>query len=84
MGIKPFLIRLLLGLVVVYGIVTFVVMTMNITYFRLQEDHFDVIEGAVLLSREREEIAQLILLNEPIPAASLDRSQSGRYPPDVL
>ena len=80
MGIKPFLIRLLLGLVVVYGIVTFVVMAVNITFFRLQDEHFDAIEGAVLLSREREEIAQLIVLNEPIPVALLDRSPSGDIP----
>lgn len=66
MSIKTLLIRLILIIGGPFAIVTFVVMSINFAYFGMQDQYIEATEKFILISRDKEEVTQIITLNEPV------------------
>ena len=66
MSIKSLLIRLVLIIGGPFAIVTFVVMSINYAYFGMQDQYIEATEKFILISRDKEEVTQIITLNEPV------------------
>lgn len=67
MSIKTLLIRLVLIMGGLFAIVTFVVMSINYAYFGMQDQYIEATEQFALISRDKEEVRQIVTLNEPVP-----------------
>ena len=48
-----------------FAIATFVVMSINYAYFGMQDQYIEATEQFALISRDKEEVTQIITLNEP-------------------
>jgi signal transduction histidine kinase len=64
MNLKSLFLRILLIMGALYLIATFVVMSINLNYFEAQQRLFDASQKFMLLSRDKEELTQILALNE--------------------
>lgn len=64
MNLKSLFLRILLIMGALYLIATFVVMSINLNYFEAQQRLVDASQKFVLLSRDKEELTQILTLNE--------------------
>ena len=72
MTIKTLLIRLVLVMGGLFAIATFVVMSINFAFFGKQGQYIDATEQFALISRDKEEVTQVITLNEPVPDSRIE------------
>jgi signal transduction histidine kinase len=64
MNLKSLFLRILLIMGALYLIATFVVMSINLNYFEAQQRLVDASQKFMLLSRDKEELTQILALNE--------------------
>jgi PAS domain-containing protein len=72
MSIRSLLFRLGLMMVTLLALATFVVISINFYSFSIQEQHLKSAEQFVLISRDKEELTQIIALNDPIFDSQLE------------
>ena len=72
MSIKTLLIRLALIMGGLFAIATFVVMSINYAYFGMQDQYIEATEQFALISRDKEEVTQVITLNEPVADSRIE------------
>jgi len=72
MNLKSLFLRILLIMGSLYLIAIFVVMSINLNYFQAQQRLVEASEKFILLSRDKEEISQILALNEPLSDSYLD------------
>jgi len=66
MSIKTFLIRLACITGGLFATASFVVMSLNHAYFGMQDQYIEATQRFALISRDKEEVTQIIALNEPV------------------
>lgn len=72
MTIKTLLIRLVLVMGGLFAIAAFVVVSINFAFFGRQGQYIDATEQFALISRDKEEVTQVITLNEPVPDSRIE------------
>ncbi|UZP75501.1 PAS domain-containing protein [Candidatus Paraluminiphilus aquimaris] len=72
MNLKSLFLRILLIMGGLYLIATLVVMSINLNYFQAQQRLVEASEKFILLSRDKEELSQILALNEQLPDSHLD------------
>ena len=82
MNLKSLFLRILLIMGSLYLIATFVVMSINLNYFQAQQRLVEASEKFILLSRDKEELSQILALNERLPDRHLDILEKRSLPLD--
>ena len=82
MNLKSLFLRILLIMGSLYLIATFVVMSINLNYFQAQKRLVEASEKFILLSRDKEELSQILALNERLPDRHLDILEKRSLPLD--
>jgi len=67
MSIKTLLIRLAFIMGGLLATAALVVMSINYAYFGMQDQYIEATEQFALISRDKEEVTQIVTLNEPVP-----------------
>lgn len=72
MSVRSLLFRLGLMASALFALATFIVMSLNFNFFKIQEQHIKGAEQFVLISRDKEELTQIISLNDRILDSQLE------------
>lgn len=72
MSIKTLLIRLAFIMGGLLATAALVVMSINYAYFGMQDQYIEATEQFALISRDKEEVTQVITLNEPVPDSRIE------------
>ena len=80
MSIKTLLIRLVFIMGGLFAIATFVVMSINFAYFGMQDQYFEATEQFALISRDKEEVTQIVTLNEPVSDSRIESMRMRSLP----
>ena len=63
-----------------FAIATFVVMSINFAFFGMQDQYIEATEQFALISRDKEEVTQVIALNEPVPDSRIESMRMRSLP----
>ena len=80
MSIRSLLVRLVLVMGGLFAIATFVVMSINFAFFGMQDQYIEATEQFALISRDKEEVTQVITLNEPVPDSRIESMRMRSLP----
>ena len=80
MSIKTLLIRLVFIMGGLFAIATFVVMSINFAYFGMQDQYIEATEQFALISRDKEEVTQIVTLNEPVSDSRIESMRMRSLP----
>lgn len=72
MSIRMLIIRLACIMGGLSATAAFVVLSINSAYFGMQDQYIDATEQFALISRDKEEVTQVITLNEPLPESRIE------------